>query len=54
MPFLCELFLDKDSALLVVLVTLGNESSELSLKNETIYLLLLSVQKPDAFHFHLL
>jgi len=38
MPFLREpllLFFDKDSALLVVLVTLGNESTELSLKDGT-------------------
>ena len=38
MPFLRELLLlllDKDSALLVVLVTLGNESTELSLKDGT-------------------
>ena len=31
-PFLRELFFDNDSALLVVLVTLGKESSELSLE----------------------
>lgn len=33
-PFLRELFLDKDSALLVVLVALGKESSELPLEDE--------------------